>query len=218
MKLDHHLIRNFRLFTLMELLLVIAIVAILAGLLLPSLQIAKDASKGLKCKTQIKQIGQYMYMYAGDYNDFMPYCSGSTLATSYCFASNLMPSKDYIGYDAASGAARGSSIYRCPSFVQGNTFSYVSYGYNAHFSGAMKISSLPSPSKAMLLLEKDWNSLQTSNYPWYANYVTPGTNNYLGTSLGKRHNKRGNIVYADNHVGDWKNSLPNYPDIFWDGK
>ena len=60
-------------FTLVELLIVIAIIAILAALLLPALQSARERGVGTNCASRIKQFSQINLLYTDDNNGFMPY-------------------------------------------------------------------------------------------------------------------------------------------------
>ena len=60
-------------FTLIELLVVIAIIALLLAILIPSLQNARDQAKDVVCRSNMKQWGVMMLMYADDNNSrFMP--------------------------------------------------------------------------------------------------------------------------------------------------
>lgn len=61
-----------RIFTLIELLIVIAIIAILAAMLLPALNKAREAANEASCANQLKQLGTAMAMYIGDWSDYTP--------------------------------------------------------------------------------------------------------------------------------------------------
>jgi prepilin-type N-terminal cleavage/methylation domain-containing protein len=59
-------------FTMIELLTVIAIIGILAGLLLPALSKAREKAKRIACNSNLKQIGAAMIMYSGDFQNHLP--------------------------------------------------------------------------------------------------------------------------------------------------
>lgn len=65
-------------FTLVELLVVIAVIALLVGLMLPALSGARKAAKGTVCLSGLRSIGQGVVMYCAENKDRYPISSHTT--------------------------------------------------------------------------------------------------------------------------------------------
>jgi prepilin-type N-terminal cleavage/methylation domain-containing protein/prepilin-type processing-associated H-X9-DG protein len=112
-------------FTLVELLVVMAIIGILAGLLLPVLAASKANARGIICLNNNKQLMAAWLMYADDHAERLAYNLGGTAArTNINWAAGVLNwelSTDNTNLanltEAALGAyvAKVSQIYRCPS-------------------------------------------------------------------------------------------------------
>ncbi len=67
-----------RVFTLVEMLIVIAIIGILASLLMPALMSAMEAGHEVSCASNLRNIGVIAGSYSGEYNNMLPPGVGAT--------------------------------------------------------------------------------------------------------------------------------------------
>lgn len=107
-----------RMFTLIELLIVIAIIAILASMLLPALNRARTRANTISCVNKLKQFGACLALYAGDNHDYIvPYTTegeqpGNASKNStyeYNLAAYIAPNPN-----DRPGKHRDSVIFVCP--------------------------------------------------------------------------------------------------------
>jgi prepilin-type N-terminal cleavage/methylation domain-containing protein len=110
-------------FTLVELLVAIAIIAILAALLLPALAAAKARARRTQCLNNLHQINLALHLYAGENGDVLP---NSGRVTYKSFRDAV---KSYLGLNQPDSPQ--DAIFACPAdtfyFNEGN-LSLVPHG------------------------------------------------------------------------------------------
>lgn len=116
-----------RAFTLVEMLLVVALIALLISILLPAISHARGIAQETRCKTQLRQIGDAFQRFALDNNHLLPASSvgqwQGTESWQKCWVGRegrvpglFEPAEDgpLVKYLGAGGEST-RSFYRCPS-------------------------------------------------------------------------------------------------------
>jgi prepilin-type N-terminal cleavage/methylation domain-containing protein len=103
-------------FTLVEMLVVIAVVVILAALLLPAISAAKHKAQRITCTNNLRQISLGVRMYSEDSHDASPSPSGAGVTSTnimslYSGYKTLM--KNYVGLNGASSSR--DQLFQCPA-------------------------------------------------------------------------------------------------------
>jgi len=102
-----------RRFTLVELLVVVAIIAILAALLLPALGKAREKAKTLTCLSQLRQQALAAFAYAGDANDLLPIYYYTSIWRHSEFY--LLMADGYLPRGAVVNGRRLTPVLVCPN-------------------------------------------------------------------------------------------------------
>jgi len=72
---------NPRAFTLVELLVVVAIIALLLGIIMPAMGLVRQQAEFVACGSNLRQIATATFTYAHDYNDAIPFGPGQSAIT-----------------------------------------------------------------------------------------------------------------------------------------
>ena len=133
---------KIRIFTLIELLIVIAIIAILAAMLLPALQKARQTAQGIQCVSNLKQIGLSLVNYQDDYKEqcLVARIQIPTQTKSYPWSTALCT----LYYKRITGTDQYNTpkIFQCPSEQNKAQWSILEscvYGMNHCSFGSLNV-------------------------------------------------------------------------------
>jgi prepilin-type N-terminal cleavage/methylation domain-containing protein/prepilin-type processing-associated H-X9-DG protein len=122
-------------FTLIELLVVVAIIAILAAILFPVFARAQEKAAAASCMSNLKQLGLAFLMYAGDYDEQLPFCRinlppGVTQPDNYYVRVMKTPwAATYLPWmDLLHSYVKNDEVFKCPSVKK----HFLGYGKNAY--------------------------------------------------------------------------------------
>ena len=217
-------------FTLIELLIVIAILAILAGILLPVFVSARERARSTACLSNCKQMGLGLTMYAQDNDSTLPAWSSYWVCTSNGTTRGVPPPTPTncgipslaIFWDMAilpyvkSGtpdASNWNGVWHCPSGEEETN--QRSYGFNMSLAyreltsdpGAApyylyrKEAALAAPSQTVFVGDGGREGLLQRQTD-YSGYKDKYINNlgYYNTDAPWRHLEGANYVFCDGHA------------------
>ena len=215
-------------FTLIELMVVLAIIAILLSLLLPALGKARKTARQAVCAGQLSQIGVAAKQYSGDNDGYILSASSSVASwdTLRGYWADLTP---YLGieWDTSDSQAyktiKGQGIYKCPSSEVNNPkiWSNSGIGWNPGVGHALKnngpvkfkYAHVHKPSETAMAgdTEDEGTLNNTGVFESYNGANSSGT-------VGDRHFGKANALWVDGHVSSnrqakmyaGKNGAPDY--------
>lgn len=175
---------RLRAFTLVELLIVIAIIAILAALLLPTLERTRARARRVQCVSQLRQIGLAFQSFSHDHNSQFPMKLSTNLGGSKEFADA------YRHFQALATHLLNPTPLKCPVDLRrtpATNFTHLHDGNVSYFVNAEC-----EPGDSQSILSGDANLAQARTLAWNA----------------EMHHLAGNVLFGDGHVEQWHNGTP----------
>lgn len=200
-------------FSLLELLIVIAIIVILVSLALPTLAIAKESARAIKCRNNLYQISVASTSYSSDHNGHVPsfvnwlstkigrietgtlYSYVGHRGTYMCPTekSTMHEKKDKNGFVEAPRPPVPGLRDRFRMKRHPRDFSYA---MNCGICHNTKLSDFKQPSTTVLYIEAEMDPMDYSGQTGLSN----GRRGENRSILTQRHKGQGHIVFSDMHV------------------
>jgi prepilin-type N-terminal cleavage/methylation domain-containing protein/prepilin-type processing-associated H-X9-DG protein len=187
-------------FTLVELLVVLAVIALLAALLLPALSKAKESARTTQCLNQMRQLGLAVRLYVDENGDAFPRSQHSAFAHGQLpWERSLAP---LLGSSTTAWTNLLTGLYHCPSDKRTTPWSY---GLNVYYELGPKddytgkpqtwrrLTEVPRPAATVLFAENNTSADHLMPEFWYAQADAVDL-------ASTRHKGRANYTFADGHA------------------
>ena len=223
-------------FTLVELLIVISMIAILAGMLLPALNSARNKAQTVQCMNNLKQDGGAVIMYAADSDDYAPKGRSNDIGevndtTLKAYWSEVILTFHYLPngktlicpYVLKNRGFYSKQIWQAqPGFYRDFSKSYdkdtmqFSYGMNSQFNNSPKMARIKSPS-AKVMLGDSRTTPSDAPQRIQSSGIISGSKEMLSGTYHKHsrlypwHQTSANLTFVDGHAVTAKAPLPGYP-------
>lgn len=190
-------VRRLAALTLIELMVVTAIIAILAALLLPALSATKSKARGVVCLNNERLWGLGFSIFAEENDDQFPYEGPDGLGVHPPVRSawyNAVPpliDVPALSYMTEWPIASSRSIFSCPASVRKSTSSTSGPYFMVGFNGRLDPDTVPQFTRAAVVAPSD-TILMGENTEWSRPFV-------LGLTSPARHENRGIFAFVDGH-------------------
>lgn len=161
-------------FTLIEMLVVLAIVALLAAVLFPVFSHVREKGRQAACASNLHQLGLALSAYTIDYDEQFPTSKIAAVnTTNIAWAGQVYPHVQNTG------------VFRCPTDDTASAnLPVVSYGLNLNLAAASSLAALAAPARTVLLFEVSGDTAQITDYAeGQANGSNPPQTSSAGNGL-----------------------------------
>ncbi len=214
-------------FGLIEMLVVIALLAVLLALMMPTFSGVRERGRSADCMANLRQISVAVHLYASDHQGMYPpnrtnrlfFDDKNTAGVHWQDQlASYLPGFTYKKMSTTTRSFRDASPFWCPADLKRKEIHpWQSYGVNVMRGGAgaadtavltpinLKVAAEPNPSQCLYLADATRPDLSTSNigiktWPFGKNTIEVVPGGSTNVSIDFRHGGKANVLFIDGHL------------------